>query len=239
MKKKYISVIVIVLFGLGATLTLAAQRESNFLTDVLAQPLISLGFSQTKDKEKKSLAQTTEKIVKPNGVTEESTEIEKDKKDIVDFYVLFKFADFLEKEAKKAELVGEDTAEYRQFFIKEAQLTETQNEQFRQIVSDCLREVSETDSQAEKIIEREHEKLKKIDFAVLGTARLPEVPELNELQKKRDGTILRYRELLKNQFGDNVFARFQKEYINKKVTPNIKNIPSAQPTENESIKEVK
>jgi hypothetical protein len=239
MRKKYISVIVIALFGLGGTFALAAQRENSSFIDILTQPLVNLGFSQTKEMAKKNLASTTDKTVKLSGVTEESTEIEKDKKDLVDFYVLFKFADFLEKEAKKAELVGEDTAEYRQFFIKEAQITETQNEQFRQIVSDCLREVAETDSQAEKIIEREHEKLKKIDFTALGNARLPEVPELNELQKRRDDTILRYRDLLKNQFGDDAFARFQKEYINKKVTPNITDISSAQPTENKSIEEVK
>lgn len=239
MKKKYISVIVIALLSLGGTFALAAQRENSSFIDILTQPLVNLGFSQNKETAKKNPAPPTEKTFKPNGVTEEFTEIEKDKKDLVDFYVLFKFADFLEKEAKKAESVGEDTAEYRQFFVKEAKLTETQNEQFRQIVSDCLREVSETDTQAEKIIQREQEKLKNIDFAALGNARLPEVPELNDLQNKRDGAILRYRNLLKNQFGDDTFARFQKEYINKKVTPNIKNIPSAQQTENESIKEVK
>jgi hypothetical protein len=239
MKKKYIYVMVIALLSLSGSIALATSSQTGSFIEFLTQPLIDLGLSQSMEKEEKIPAMTTEKTAKSGGGTNELTGIEKDKKDLVDFYVLFKFADFLEKEAKKAELVGEDTSEYRKFFVREANLTEPQNEMFRQIVSDCIREVSETDAQALEVIRKEHEKWESIDFAALGNKLLPEVPELRELQEKRDEAILRYRDLLKTLLGDAAFTQFQEEYLNKKVTPNIKIISSLQTPANGIVKEAK
>lgn len=223
MKKKKISLAIFALLSLSGTITLAAHDQTNSFIDLVTQPFVNLILNKSAGNDIKIPTVITEKTAISSTI-DETVGVEKDKKDLVDYYVLFKFADFLEKEAQKAELSGKNTSEYRQFFVREAKLTPVLNEVFRQIVTDCIREVSETDSQALEIIRKEHEKWKEIDFSALGNTPLPEVPELQELQKERDAAILRSRDLLKIQFGVEAFTEFEKEYVKKKVASNIKNL---------------
>src|SRR6185369_1882593 len=127
MKKKYISVMFIALLSLSGTIALAAHNRNSSFIEFLTQPLVSMGISQSAEKEKKKPVELTEKTVEPSRNTDEIPGIEKDKKDLVTYYVLFRFAQFLEKEAQKAELAGKDASEYRQHFIKQAKLTPEQN----------------------------------------------------------------------------------------------------------------
>jgi hypothetical protein len=141
------------------------------------------------------------------------------------FLHLFKHRDSLEKRTELVRQTGKDI-DFTQWYEREAGLTPTQNEAFRSVASACLAEVEKLDGQAEEIIRQV-----RAQFPPGKTDRIPSVPpELLELQKKRDATVLRYRDELLAQLGDDASVRFKK-FVEDKIQPNVKVLPPSQSQE--------
>lgn len=138
----------------------------------------------------------------------------------VKYWVLFRQMSALDAKAAEAEKRGLDGSVFRDAIRNGAQLTETQDAQFRSIAADCLARVEEKDQEALKIIRAARAavpqgRLKKGD-------PLPEPPEeLRWLQSERDALIDAAREDLRRTFGEQEFGRFQ-SFVDEKVAPTIR-----------------
>jgi hypothetical protein len=107
--------------------------------------------------------------------------------------------------------------DFTNWYERQAGLTPSQNEAFKSVATACLAEVEVVDDQAGEIIRQ-----LRTQYPPGQTSRPPSVPpELLELQKKRDATILKYRDDLQARLGDDAFARFKK-FVEDKIQPNIK-----------------
>lgn len=128
---------------------------------------------------------------------------------------LFKHAASLEKRTEQAQQAGKNI-DFTRWYEQQAGLSPLQNETFRSIASTCLDEVARVDDQAEEIIRRV-----RAQYPPGQTNQIPPIPaELLELQKKRDTTILRYRDELMIQLGDEASIGFKK-FVEAKIEPNI------------------
>jgi hypothetical protein len=129
---------------------------------------------------------------------------------------LFKHMASLERRTELARQTGQNI-DFTHWYEQEAKLTSVQNEAFKSVASACLAEVERLDDQAEEIIRQVH-----AQYPPGKTNRAPAIPaELLELQKNRDATILRYRDDLQAQLGDEAFGQFKK-FVENKIQPNIK-----------------
>jgi hypothetical protein len=129
---------------------------------------------------------------------------------------LFKHMNSLEERTKLSQQTGKNI-DFTHWYEREAGLTLLQNEAFKSVATSCLAEVEKLDDQAEEVIRQV-----RAQYPPGNNNRAPSVPtELLELQKKRDATILRYRDELQARFGDDAFARFKK-FVEDKIQPNIK-----------------
>lgn len=132
------------------------------------------------------------------------------------FLHLFKHMASLEKRTESAQQTGQNI-DFTRWYEQEAGLNHLQNEAFRSVASSCLAEVERLDDQAEEIIRQV-----RVQYPPGQAKQLPPVPaELLELQKKRDATILRYRDELMTQLGDETSVRFKK-FVEDKIQPNIR-----------------
>jgi hypothetical protein len=131
------------------------------------------------------------------------------------FLHLFKHMASLERRTEEARQTGKN-ADFTQWYEREAGLTPSQNEAFKSAASACLAEVERLDDQAEEIIRQV-----RAQYPPGLTSRAPGVPpELLELQKKRDATVLSYRDELLAQLGGDASVRFKK-FVEDKIQPNI------------------
>jgi hypothetical protein len=141
------------------------------------------------------------------------------------FLHLFKHMASLEKRTELARQTG-NNMDFTRWYEQEAGLNHVQNEAFRSVASLCLDEVERLDGQAEEIIRQV-----RAQFPPGKTDRIPSVPpELMELQKKRDATVLKYRDELMTQLGDDASVRFKK-FVEDKIQPNIKALTPGQSQE--------
>lgn len=161
---------------------------------------------------------TTEKIsISKGGMIDNSgSEIPEQ----VVYLFLFREVAAFEAKAAEAERLGENGANYRTVYQRTANLSAEQNEFLRKTATDCAAEVKIKDEAAKKIGER----LRGEYQAQLNAGTAPPVPpsspELTELQKQRDEIVLKYRDLLKENFGES-FPRFE-TYVENHITSNIK-----------------
>jgi len=138
---------------------------------------------------------------------------------------LFKHMASLEKRTEMAKQTGKNI-DFTQWYEREAGLTPSQNEALKTVASACLAEVERLNDQAEEIIRQV-----RAQYPPGQTNRAPSVPpELLELQKTRDTMVLRYRDELLAQLGDDASVRFKK-FVEDKIQPNIKVITPGQSRE--------
>jgi hypothetical protein len=138
---------------------------------------------------------------------------------------LFKHMTSLERRTELARQTGQNI-DFTHWYQQQAGLTTLQNEAFKSVAFACLAEVERLDDQADEIIRQVH-----AQYPPGKTNRAPAVPaELLELQKKRDATILRYRDDLQARLGDDAFVRFKK-FVEAKIQPNIKVLTPGQSQE--------
>jgi len=125
-------------------------------------------------------------------------------------------ADELEKDGKSGRFL-------REFYKRQAKLTDEEARNFDDIASDCERLVAQQDAKAKAIIDKVLRKNGngKLDKGV----QPPEPPaELHALWDERNAIITRAKYALQAAFGDTEFTRFE-NYVKQDVVPHISVLP--------------
>jgi len=125
-------------------------------------------------------------------------------------------ADELEKQGKSGKFL-------REFYKREAKLTDGEARDFDDIASDCERQVAQQDAKAKAIV--------KAALARNGNGKLekgaqpPEPPaELRALWDERNAIITRAKFALQAAYGDSEFTRFE-NYLKQDVVPHFSTPP--------------
>lgn len=129
----------------------------------------------------------------------------------------------MKQKAAELEKQGKDARFLREFYKREAKLTDDEARNFDDIARDCERLVAQQDAKAKAIIDAAlakngHGKIEK-------GARPPEPPaELHALWDERNAIIMRAKYALQAAFGDTEFTRFE-SYLKQDVVPHFSAAP--------------
>jgi len=136
-----------------------------------------------------------------------------------------------QQQAEKAEARGDQrAAQAWRHHYEDAGLSEEQTRVLTRIATECEREVKEIDAKAKVIIDARRALYYPGGKVPPGGKSAPPSPELIAMQQERDALMLRYRERVREAFGEQEFARLQ-EFLRRRVVPNItlSPIPAPQP----------
>lgn len=200
------------LIGLGSFVVLGNSPEfvGNLLESIQSNSVTKL-FSPAKKNQSEKIIQ-----IQSNSKGRETSE----KIPVhVTYLFLFRQLAAFEEKAREVESRGENGSEYRSFYQRLANLTGEQSQSLTKTAIDCASEVKIKDEAAKQIGDR----LRAEYQAQLSAGTAPPVPplsaELVELQKERDEIILKYRDLLKADFGE-AFPQFE-SFVMAHITSNI------------------
>ena len=133
----------------------------------------------------------------------------------------------MKKKADELEKQGKDAKFLRDFYKREAKLTDDQARAFDEIATKCEDEVSRQDAKADAIIQKAL--TKNGNGKLTKGAQPPEAPpELRSLWDERNAIIMKYRYGLEAAFGGSEFKRFA-DYINQDVVPHLSSVPPSHP----------
>lgn len=108
---------------------------------------------------------------------------------------------------------------YRNIYRERAGWSSEQARILDDIASECEREVKEIDAKAKKIIDARRA-LYYPDGKVQGGQLAPPSPELALLQEERNATILKFRERIREAFGEQEFSRLDR-FLKSDIAPTI------------------
>jgi hypothetical protein len=129
----------------------------------------------------------------------------------------------LKQKADELERQGKDGRFLREFYRRQANLSDDEAGAFDAIAADCEKRVAQQDAKAKAIVDAAlaqngNGKLAK-------DARAPEPPpELGSLWDERNAIIIRAKYALQAAFGDSEFARFE-NYVKQDVVPHLSAAP--------------
>ena len=218
-KRNFIAVCLIMLFVGSYVFAARSQAVTNFLGFEITPQEIFKKLQLTKNNTPSQIERkkNSTSSAETNNITETSEK--REVPDRIAFWFLFKKADTLEKAARKAEAENRNAVEYREFFKGKLDLTETQNKALTEIAATCVMEIEALDKQAQEIIKKGHEELKK-NPPRPGDAPPAPPAELAQLQNRRENTIIQFRDLLKKSLGDDKFAETD-AYVKKEIAPRV------------------
>ena len=125
----------------------------------------------------------------------------------------------MKQKAEELDKQGKDGKFLREFYKKQANLSDAQARAFDEIASSCEDEVARQDAKAKAIIDKAL--AKNGNGKLTRDARPPEPPsELRALWDERNAIIMRHRYGLEAAFGGSEFKRFA-DYVNKDVVPHL------------------
>jgi hypothetical protein len=133
----------------------------------------------------------------------------------------------MKRKADELEKQGKDGTFFREFYRRQAQLSDDQARVFDEVASRCEEQVAEQDAKAKAIVDAA---LAQNGGGKLANgARPPEPPpELRALWDERNAIILRAKDSLQTAFGDGEFARFE-NYVKQDVVPHLSPVPPSHP----------
>lgn len=120
------------------------------------------------------------------------------------YFQLFRQIAVLEAKAVESPT---NAGQYRAVYRNLAGLTDTQNAVLLKTAVDCTRQVDTLDARAKTLIASFRAQFPNGQIPQ-GKTLPPPPPELLQLQKDRDATILRFRDQLRTAFGEATFTRF-------------------------------
>ncbi len=124
----------------------------------------------------------------------------------------------LKKEAEKAAAKGE-SLNYFKLYEDQAELKNSQSQLLFQTAQDCMDAVTLIDKEAKEIIDIARAKVP--NGQAESKNDIPEAPvELIELQRRKDETVLRFRDVLKDGLGAETFNKFN-SFAQRKIGPQI------------------
>jgi len=133
----------------------------------------------------------------------------------------------MKHKADELEKQGKDGKFLREFYKRQAKLTDDEANVFDDIASKCDEEVARQDAMAKAIIDKQ---LVKNGNGKLAKGDRPSEPppELRTLWDERNAIVMRYRYGLEAAFGASEFKRFS-DYVNQDVMARMSNQPPSQP----------
>jgi hypothetical protein len=140
------------------------------------------------------------------------------------YRMLFHHHVSMKKKADELEKQGKDAKFLREFYKREAKLTDDQASAFDEIATKCEEEIAKQDAKAQAIIDKAL--AKNGNGKLAKGAQPPETPpELRTLWDERNAIIMKHRYGLEAAFGGNEFKRFA-DYVNRDVVPHMVAAPS-------------
>ncbi|HEX3143574.1 MAG TPA: hypothetical protein VHQ64_06350 [Pyrinomonadaceae bacterium] len=114
----------------------------------------------------------------------------------------------MKQKADELEKQGKDAKVLREFYKRQANLTEQEAQAFDDIASDCEKQVAQQDAKARAIVDKA---LAANGNGKLAAGQKPPAPpeELRTLWNERNATIMRAKYALQAAFGDSEFSRFE------------------------------
>lgn len=143
------------------------------------------------------------------------------------YRMLFHHHVTMKRQADELEKQGKDGTFLREFYQRQAKLSDEQARAFDEIASRCEGQVAEQDAKAKAIVDAD---LARNGGGKLANgARPPEPPpELRALWDERNAIILRAKDALQSAFGDTEFARFE-GFVKRDVVPHLSPVPPSHP----------
>ena len=139
------------------------------------------------------------------------------------YRMLFHHHVSMKKKAGELEKEGKDAKFLREFYKREAKLTDDQARAFDEIATKCEEEVAKQDAKAKAIVDKAL--AKNGNGKLAKGAQPPEPPpELRSLWDERNAIIMRHRYDLETAFGGSEFKRFA-DYVNQDVVPHFSTPP--------------
>jgi hypothetical protein len=136
---------------------------------------------------------------------------------------MFRLIVEFKKKAEEQAAKGEQITPLRDYFQREAQLSDEQTRILQDVAKKFVDEVSLIDAQAKVIIENIRARVPR--GQPITDKKILEPPaELRELQKKREELALRYRDHLRDLFGTEEFQRFE-NFTQQKMSSVITAVP--------------
>jgi hypothetical protein len=136
---------------------------------------------------------------------------------------MFRLIVEFKKKAEEQATKGEQITPLRDYFQREAQLSDEQTRILQDVAKKFVDEVSLIDAQAKVIIENIRAGVPR--GQPITDKKILEPPvELRELQKKREELALQYRDHLRDLFGTEQFEKFQK-FVQEKMSSVITVVP--------------
>lgn len=126
----------------------------------------------------------------------------------------------MKQKADELDKQGKDGRRLREFYKRQANLTEDEARALEDIASDCEKQVAQQDAKAKQIIDKA---LAENGNGTLkqGQKKPAEPPEeLRTLWNERNAIIMRSKYALQAAFGDGEFSRFEK-YLKEDVAPKL------------------
>lgn len=133
----------------------------------------------------------------------------------------------MKKKSEELEKQGKDAKFFREFYKREATLTDDQARAFDEIATKCEEEIAKQDKKAQAIVDKAL--AKNGNGKLTKGAQPPEAPpELRSLWDERNAIIMRHRYDLETAFGGSEFKRFA-DYVNRDVVPRLSAAPPSRP----------
>lgn len=131
----------------------------------------------------------------------------------------FYHVNFLRKKAAKEEKAGKEAGQLRAFYKRQAKLDDAQNEKLSKAASDLERELDLMDAKARKVIDKFRADVKALD--IKPGEKMPEPPaQLKTMQAERDALVMRAKENLRANLGDEAFGRLD-QYVRQNIAPRM------------------
>ncbi len=134
---------------------------------------------------------------------------------------LFRYVTAIRKKADEAEGHGKDATSYRTHFKRRANLGDYHARVLDEVAVQYVGEVQAVDARARALVEAYRAQYPggKVPH---GEKPAPPPAELKQLREQRDAITLRYRDNLRNAFGDGEFDRFHNEFVKRHVAPLVR-----------------
>ena len=140
--------------------------------------------------------------------------------DTVLYKHLFHHYEKLAKKADDEEKMGKDGKPYREFYKRQANLTDAQANDLDRIAKETDKEVLRITSQAQEIIRAARAQYP-TGKVPIGQKPPPPPALLADLQEQHDAAVEQGREKLKQSFGENDFAKFD-GFLRRFMGPDVK-----------------
>lgn len=127
--------------------------------------------------------------------------------DTVLYKHLFHHYELLDKKAAEEEKLGKDGKIYREFYKRQAKLTDAQAKDLDRIAKETEKEVTRITSQAQEIIHAIRSRYPN-GKVTIGQKVPPPPPILADLQEQHDVALEQGRDKLKEAWGESDFAKF-------------------------------